>query len=529
MKKLIILCLLLTQATAYAQFKVLAESPAFKDPEGLAQILQMKNGNTLFIRNAPPGSYHLQIYDANHQLKLQQNISPDLGKRGNNGIASIFETRGDITIFLNERSNDTLLLYRLVIDGNTGKVKKEDKIAERKAMTRGQIYASWFKNNPGPDFIIRKDLYSDNYAVASFNSFDPDHNKRAELMLYNADHAEMSRAYYTSTEDKYKYLEFIDMAILNNEKVCMLAYAYHTKPVGDKKNELVLAALDKGAATLTLDELKLSEDRTISHGLARFNPITQKLLLLAYLKPDNIPAQNAILLTIDPATRKIENINGIFPEDADRKNIKLFGSRSRLAPIPQNFFINNDGGFTIVSEEIMNIPHVLSSGEEYYESGTVLGKVTVATFDANGKQTRSYLLPKKHFFFGNKKSPFYAASKPLDVPYHGDLFKSFAYINGKDKMYVLFNDLEENAENVQKGKLATIREPRKCDAYYYTLSGDNVLPARTQVFGKPEKEQDHNLAVFFVSDYDPARDLFITLKREVKDKEKSMKLVWMTP
>lgn len=531
MKKLLIPCLLLIQASSYAQFKVVAESPSFKEPEGLAQILQMKNGNTLFIRDGQPGSYDLQIFDIAHQLKLREKIAPDSGKRGYYGITAVFETNGDIAIFLRERESDTILLNRLVLDGNTAKVKRVEKIAAMKAMTRGQMYGMWFKGTPEQDFIVRKDFYSDNYAVASLNSFNSDRNKRVEVMLYSGDHVELSRAYYTSTEDKYKYLRFIDMSVVNKEKVCLLAYAYRTRPRDDKERELVLASLDKGAADLTLNELEFSEFMKIAHGLTRFNPVTQKLLLLADLASDNIPAQHAILVSIDPVTRKIENTIEAFPENANKKNIELFGRRPALNATPQGLFINADGSFSIVSEETR---YIRSSGtadvaDLLTDQGTELGNVTVSTFDTSEKQIRSYLVPKKHFHFLNRKPAFYAAYQLGDMSYEGDEYKSIAYINGKDKMYVLFNDNEENTEKVLKGKLTTVKRVNKCDAYYYRLSGDEVLPSRDQVFGKPENEEDHNLALFVGSDYDPVRDLFIALKLEINGNDKRMKLVWMSP
>lgn len=529
MKKFIIPCLLLIQATSYAQFKVVAESPAFDEPEGgYAQILQMKNGNTLFFRSGPKDSYDLQFYDVKHQLKLTQNIIPNLEKRKSGGIESVFENNGDITVLLNELGDKTPMLYRLVIDGNTGKVKKDEKIAELKRVTRGQQYAMVFGGVPEPEFMVRKDPNSDNYAIAMFNSFESDRNKRIEVVHYGADHAALSRAYYSSPEEKYKYLEFIDMSVLGSEKVCILAYAYNTRASGGKESELVLASLDKGASAVTLDELKFSKGIKIAHGLTRFNPVSKKLLLLAAMDPEKKATHSALLVTVDPVTRKIEKTSPVFPKEANKKNIELFGSKRTLTGTPTGLFINNDGSFTIVYEEIEEIVGTTSSGAMYH-SGTELGNVAVSTFDVNGKQITSYLTPKSHFLFNERKYAFYSAYHPGDVLYGGNQFKSFAYLNGKDKMYVLFNDVEENIERMLKGKLTTIRGVTECEAYYYTLSGDNVLPARDLVFGKPEKKRDHNLAVFTVSDYDPVQDLFITLKLEVSGNDKRMKLVWMAP
>ncbi|HEY1164841.1 MAG TPA: hypothetical protein VGE90_06725 [Chitinophaga sp.] len=529
MKKFIIPCLLLLQATSYAQFKVVAESPSFEEPEGgFAQILQMKNGNTLFVRSGAKDGYDLQVYDTKHQLKVQQTIVPNLEKRKSQGIERVFETNGDITVLMNELDGKVPLLYRLVVDGTTCKVKKDEKIAELDKVTRGQQYAMVFGHVPEPEFFVRKDLYSDNYAIAIFNSFESDRNKRIEVVLYGADHTELSRAYYTSPEEKYKYLEFIDMAVLGNEKVCILAYAYNTRASGGKESELVLATLEKGASAVELTELKFSKGMKIAHGLTRFNPVTKKLLLLAALDPENDAAHNAILVTVDPATRKIEKTTPVFPKEANKKNIELFGSKSTLKGTPNSLLVNNDGSFTIVYEEIEEAGGTTSSGA-YMHTGTELGNVSVSTFDTNGKPLTSYLMPKNHFIFNQAKYAFYPAYQPGASLYSGNQFKSYAFLSRKDKMYVLFNDVEENTERVLKGKLTTIRGVGECEAYAYTLSGDNVLPARDFVFGKPENKRDHNLAVFSISTYDAAQDLFITLKLEVKGKDKRMKLVWMSP
>lgn len=61
MKKILILYLLLhvTQETK-AQFTTIAEGPEFKEPEkGAAKILQLKNGNTVYLHFRE--GIHLQL------------------------------------------------------------------------------------------------------------------------------------------------------------------------------------------------------------------------------------------------------------------------------------------------------------------------------------------------------------------------------------------------------------------------------------------------------------------------------------
>jgi hypothetical protein len=99
----------------------------------------------------------------------------------------------------------------------------------------GQAYAAAFGGVPIPDFFIRKDPDSDNYALAMLNSFESDRNKRIEIVLYGANNQEVSRAYYTSPENKYKYLECLDMAVIGDKKVCVLAVLIIQLPVAAKR------------------------------------------------------------------------------------------------------------------------------------------------------------------------------------------------------------------------------------------------------------------------------------------------------
>src|SRR4029079_9378749 len=108
-----------------------------------------------------------------------------------------------------------------------------------------------------------------------------DRNKRIEIVFYGSNNQEIGRAYYASPDNKYKFLEDIDMAVIGDQKVVVLAKEYNTNSSGGKENELVLASLDAGASAVTLDELKFTKNRIIDIGLVRYNPVTKKIILLA--------------------------------------------------------------------------------------------------------------------------------------------------------------------------------------------------------------------------------------------------------
>ncbi len=266
---------------SHAQFKTVAQGPVFDEPErGFARIIQMKNGGTMFFHISIKEGIDVQIYDAKHKQKVNKHIIPKYGKLRMGSVDGIFEVNGDATLLISEIDGRAPVLYRLIVDGATGNVKQEETLAELNRITTGAGYAMAFGGVPMPDFYVRKDPNSDNYALAMFNSFESDRNKRIEVVHYGADHKEITRAFYSSPDNKYKYMEYIDMAVMGSDNVCVLARGFNTRASGGKESELVLATLSKGKTSVTLTELGFSEDLKRKNGITRFNPVTKKVLLL---------------------------------------------------------------------------------------------------------------------------------------------------------------------------------------------------------------------------------------------------------
>lgn len=513
-----------------AQFKLIAEGPVFEEPEtGYNKIVQLKNGYTAFIHIATKDGIDLKIYDPAHAQKVVKHIDPAYGKLKSGSVESVFEINGDIILMISEVDDKVPVLYRLIIDGKAGTLKEEKKIAELKKVNLGQGYAALFGNVPIPDFFIRKDPASDNYALSMFNSFASDRNKRIEIVHYGADHKELSRAYYSSPDNKFKYMNYIDMAVIGKEKVSVLAFAYNTASSGGKESELVLANLNQGVKEVTLDELKFSQDKTIDYGIVRFNPVTKKIILLAAAKAKKKGTfyetlYETIIAYVDPFSRKLEKIVSPYPKQANEKNIELFGKKATYKGMPQNLFINTDGSFSVVYEEITIISY-------NRVVNTSLENIAVSLFNAEGNESQSYLIPKSHGLSNTALNPLYHSVREGTAHYshQGNQFKSFAYLSGSDKNYVLFNDIERNAESQMKGKITTISGVGECDGFYFNIAGNNVLPQRQFVFGKPQGKGDHNLGLFAISDYNKESNVYVTLKLEKEGRSKGVRVVWLQP
>src|ERR1700761_4138521 len=98
---------------ANAQFKQLAEGPVFKEPTtGFAKILQMKNGNTVFIHISEDDAIVARVYNpAREEINA---LSSPLAKISNiekSVVEGAFEINGNIVVFISKVESRTPTLY----------------------------------------------------------------------------------------------------------------------------------------------------------------------------------------------------------------------------------------------------------------------------------------------------------------------------------------------------------------------------------------------------------------------------------
>lgn len=521
MRKLSVLILFLFAFTfPNAQLKLIAESPEFEKPTSTAyQLVPFKNGNTLLFQILKRGEINITIYDVKHKQKLSKRFKPNNKIFEGGSINGIFEVNNDLIVMMRHLNEEKIPeLYRVIIDGKTGDLKEDKKIAELMRLDRSQGYASGFGNVPQPMFFVKTNPHTEYYAVAIFNSFEPNRNKRIEIIFYDSEHKEISRSYFASPDNKYKYLEYKDMAIVENKKVSVLAFAYNTAASGEKEKELLLANLDKGAMAMTYIKSEFFKNIAVEAAFIKYNQVSQKIILLANKLANKSDLKlritlgdireieyDALLVYIDPFAEKVEKVLNPYPAEANKKSIELFGKKSAYKGFPKDLCLNNDGSFSIVYEELTRIE---TQNLLYYEAGDI----AILLFDKIGEEIKSYLIPKNN-------------ERDGDYP-----FRASAYISGPSKSYFLFNDIEENDEKIMEGKkVKTIRGVKECDAFYFDLSGTNVLTRRQFLFGKSENKKDHYLGLFNISVYNRATDEYMTLKQGKGGKDKNATIVWLKP
>jgi len=540
-RSFILFLLILLNTIGYGQFKTIAEGPEFKEPKrGRGKILQLKNGNTAFIQIfTDEDDISFQLYGPNHKQKVEKFIKPAYEKDRLKYLDALgmFENNGKITYLISGQDSKVPKLIRLIIDANTGELEKGEQLGELIKETASQLSIGMYGNVPAAGFHFKKDENSNNYAIVLMNSFVSDQNKRIEIVHYSADNKEISRSYYTTPHERYKYMKYLDMVVIGNEKVEVLARAATSDRTRGKDldQELVLAELTKGSSKVELTELpdinmtfgNKNKSTDFYFGLMSYNPVTNRIMFISSYEDDdnshNVYTNN--LITFDPDKKKVDKKLELTLDKVNEKVIELFGKKHPYTGAPENIYINADGSYSIVFEAIRVTSSSTRTGPVSFY---IPGHIAISNYDKTDKQTGSALMPADYFLINYVEHPFSMLStlNSTHTTLFGDRdeFKFFNYLRAKDKSYIMVNDVAYNAEDMLKGDVTTIRGVGDCDGFYYDIVDTDILPKRKFIFGQPERKK-HVLHLPSIASYDPATNIYVTLKLDIDSKK--YKLVWM--
>ncbi|QEC69987.1 hypothetical protein FRZ67_22795 [Panacibacter ginsenosidivorans] len=519
-KQVLVIFSFLLCSVLHAQFTTIAETSVFKEAEdGLAKLMQLKNGNTFFMLIDDKKEIELHIYDAAHKEKVSTTVKPDIGKAKRATINDIFEMNGDVVIFIMSVDDREPSLIRIIMDGNTGTIKKQEELFNIGRVSLGKAYGMALANLEEPGFDVIKDPTYDVYTVVIFNTLESDRNKRIQLVMYGSDHKELSRAYVKSPGEKYKYMTY-GSVMMRDGKLIMLARGYNTKASGDpNETAVLLTTLNKGDTTVTQKQLQFAKNVNLGRTLMNYNPITKDIMVIG-VERENKSGYTAYLYFLDPETGKVKKSQDLFPKEVYATSAELFGNKNAFSGMPVMFSAYDDGSFSVVFEEQTTITR---SGSNYVSTSYQYGNLAVSLFDKDGKETSSYLIPKDHY-----NNNFYGGSEGgATILKAGNQYKEFLYITMNGKPYVFMNDLQENEERIQKGKVSRVIGVGECDAYTFELQGKDVVLHRKYFFGEPEK--GHTLCLFSECDYNKEKNILATIKLQLGGKNKGMSLVWMQP
>jgi hypothetical protein len=525
MKQTVTLLLLYLSITATAQFKVITQSEDFEIPESdNAAILQLKNGNTAFLYCNK--GIELVIYDDQHKEKVAKHIDPACKSMVR--MDGVFDIGGDIVLFIDSHEDDRKpALYRMVIDARSGTVKEDKKIAESET----DLKVSRIQDGGiDSEFSIRKSISSDYYAVSVFNNMTKDKNRRLQVMMFAPDHKELANGWFSLQENKHEWVDYLDMDVVGKESVCVLAYTYNKSRNEPTDQELVIAELVAGTKELKLNSSNFLKDRKVEGAVVRYHPAMKKLLLLALTRgkttnnawnKKRTTEYGVYTATIVAGSYETDRVQNTYAKDSDGENLELFGDM--FNGFPQNIYINRDGSYAVIYEEVLN-----TEGSRTGPALGATGQVAIVTYDLEGRETGRFLVPKKPRLSDFNGSAFYSSkqqrnSRSLKA---GRLYEPIAYLDAGEKKFILFNDLEANGPTAV-AVITSKSDLVELNAFYSWLGGNTTRLQRQYLVDSPR--QRHNLAAFIMGDYNPARNIYVTLRTVIDGRKKTSHIVWLQP
>ncbi|MFN8309356.1 MAG: hypothetical protein U0T73_05285 [Chitinophagales bacterium] len=548
MRNLFILFLLALQLEAFAQFKTIATSSSFPEQQGgYVKLLVLPNGNTvhaaivtsalggmpIFGRQQAGTFLDITIYGPDHKQLVQKKIPVDLHGKMFYEFTACFNVNNDIVAMITGFMQGYPMLKRMVLDGATGGVISQDDLADGPQMTKKDMQAFTQANRlMMPFYIAKKDPFSENYAVSLFGYLNGDGSSSTTIMHFNSAHKTLSKVVLKTPGDKFAFIDVLDIAVVADKQVEVLDLGYNTTRTGGKDNQTFITTIKAGGEQL-FTNLKNKTDKLTQHGLIRYNPVTDQLMVLTLNKgatennfmAANVMHYNVLLAAFNAKTKEEAGHSfDINLEEVNQAYRDYFSKRKSFGGVPENLIVNRDGSFCILLE---GLEQITQGGGGYGMAGrsAVLKDLAVLYYDKDFHLQSSSLVPKEHSYF--YVEPLYMADRDVRPTYcvMGFQYKSATFLNGKNKNYVLMNDVQSNATSAPNGKVTKIVGVGDCDAFAFDVSpGAKPLPDRQLVFGN---NGGHSLGFFSTSAYDAANNVLVTLQIDRDKGDKMSRIVWL--
>lgn len=561
----ICLCLGLNTVMAQQQSGVptFTRSEAFKQPEdGASRLLLMKNGNTMFFHFTEEQGISVNVYDPQHHTKGVVNNpirSWETREMYRADLKALFEVDGNAVIFLEQMIKKHPTLYRLIIDGKTGKLLREDELAKNNRLGVGDGQRVYYGRQGNVQFVVKKDPASDYYAVAISNTLPEGSKDHIEVVHFAPDHKEINRAFFEPQGDTYQYLVGPDIYVNRDEFVFISGYAFNVKRLrAINDSRIFIGKLQKGTRTFESKALDYTRDYDNSILVLKYRKEDKLVYMLNtfYVEKDDnrgIMSKDydvtcALEMNVlDPAALEVKNhylikhpkLSAYVEQHNKDKKKKKGKENQEYSGVIQDFRLNSDSTITYLFEDMNNDIYTYttppsagySSFSERSVYSTTLGDIGIMNADLDGKELRSYAVNKTQvvqrsldmlLINRRKESCWYFRAGPKFNTSPGFLSYDYAFVNGKDCIF--YNaaaknlDHENEAADTKKDSGATL------GTACATFDGNKVL--KPYLFGKPEGKDVSwtcQLEVITMSD---DNKIMATIMVETLGRERKAYIMW---
>ena len=529
MKNLLLLVVCLFTLQTFSQ--KLDKSIAFEEPEGFTKVLILKNTNTFYIEFTKKEGINIMLFDGARKKIVAEKLKLTLieDKLGYYAINGIFEIAGDVVIFYQTAEDRTPILIRLVIDGKTGKLKSEEKVAELNKITTGDAYGYAFGDVDAPTFDVAKDPESDFYAIVRYNTFAKETKDRIEVLHYSPSHKIINKANYESPNTKYKYTKYLSAYVHKDEYVLLGVYAFNTKKSGGEEARFYVAQLAKGKSNFLQKELSYSDFYKGARCSFIYNNVknTINMVLITDVEVKGSDLRYDIVFqSVNPVTLQLDapykadfsKVNEIYKSQLNKK--------TDFVGMVQGVFVDKNGNLIVLYQNTS-----LKYGNGSGIAGTFLGDVAIITMSPEGKVIKTAVFPLdiyvsgKHASFNSNsiRNGLRPADSWQDPGLANQQYFALDFVATENAEYILFNNMQENMDAPDSQKQKTVKAISLATAVKYTLNKDQVK--KEYLISKPKDKKDNEFCNFGSSDYNTISKTYATLVTDPKTKKTA--LVWI--
>ncbi len=508
-------------------------SSAFEESSsGANKILQMKNGNTFLLHFSKQG-IDVNVYD-----KKRDNISKtlltsdlwDASQMPATSLEGLYEINSQPVIFLSQFVDKEYCLFRIILDPETGKVLKEKKLSSFPISTKFTLRRG--EKSTG-EFVIAKDPYSDCYAVAYYDDEAETLNEKIRVVHYNGQNKKIGAGYLELPKGKYKYINFVAMAVIGDKQVNVCTYGYNSKKELGEDARVIISKLTTGDSVFVNKELDFSEDFRSTQAIMKYNPGTGmlNLLTLTSLKSKhNTTYYLALINYIDPATLFVTTTAPISTNKAS-EYMQSHLDVDAYQGLPQDMIINPDNSITVLMES--NTQEIITHNN-YTTYRTYLGNIGLTVMDTRGKekegaailklQYAEWLMNPLYLHYKHEGLWSYNENRAM-LRKNYNAFLSFDYVSTNANRYIMFNDRPENFDRDEKKKRKLLEYPDRSNTICYKLNKGDM--EKFYLFGEPTDDRQNNYCNIEASNYLPETKTYATIVMKRNGKDEDSHIAWV--
>ena len=557
----LLFCCLFCYTLSFAQLPKPTFSEPFEEPDALdSKVVQCPNGNTfLFAFNAKEG-IDVTVFDKSRKQIATQKLSGgdvwDVSIMKKSQACAIYPMNDQIVIFLQQLDEKAPVLYRIILSDKDGKLVKEEKIAEMPKYSGGAGYAMAFGHVQPKNFYVERDTRSNDYAVVAFDGFAEETAKRIELIHYDSKHNELGRSFYDAPENRFKYINYLGMAVNGTHDVSLATYCFNT-PKSGGGSKIILSNLV--GSTLTHHPLSFTRDLKDTKALLVYNHVKKilELLTLSEVSAKESVFSNerkvyytSLLVAIDPETFSVLSSKTLTDMMATKyRKTHYDKDENRYTGLPMNLIINPDGSTTVISEDEILVfstggrfglgidPGIGLSGMSSMPGSVksvTLHDAGITDYDQNGNELNGYVVrksqklayiipPLEHNDMRNNRVTF-DQYKNLGTTTNSG-FYSYDYISTPSGRYVIFNDHPKNFERDAEKNPKLLEAVSDANAICYKLTNGEM--SKQYLFGAPDDSFENRFALITSGDYSEATgDYAVLMIEKTGRKEKAARIAW---